>query len=332
MQVRPPSFAHVSGLILLTLNFTGVVMAQPAVDRGETLLKQGDLQGAWTAVIGPAQSGNAHAQFLAGMIENNKGSAMSARQWWLKSSAQGYAEAYTALGYFAMAGRAGEQRSSANAARLFGQGAQGGSAQGMLNLSRLLMIGEGIPTDRARAAQLRSQAAAKQEPTAMALVRGGANKDGPAIVDAATWLGNVDRAEQAVNVLTAEARTGNVTAMVVLGKILYNGQAGGGRNYDLARQWWEKAGNNPAALYYLGVLYMYGRGVHSDWGRAETYFTAAAKQGHPDGARMAATMRDIHVPPVDNSAQQDFEGFCSSKGGSAIGVGCYRGGETIFVK
>jgi TPR repeat protein len=283
-------------------------------------------------VIGPAQSGNAHAQFIAGMVANNKGRTAEARQWWQKSMAQGYPESYTALGYLALGGRAGEARSSANAASLFGQGAERGSAQGMLNLSRLLMLGDGIPMDRARAAQWRTRAAAAKDPTAIGLVNGAANRDGPAMVDAAMWLGNFGRADDGVRLLANEARAGNVTAMVVLGKVYYNGQAGGGRNYELARQWWEKAGDNPAALYYLGVLYMYGRGVHTNWGRAEGYFSAAAKRGHPDGARMAATMRDIHVPPVMNDGQRDFEQFCSSKGGTAIGVACYRGGETVLVK
>ena len=107
---------------------------------------------------------------------------------------------------------------------------------------------------------------------------------------------------------------------------------GGARDHAEARQWWEKAGNNAGALYYLGVLYMYGRGVHSDWGRAETYFYAAARLGHPDGARMAATMRDIHVPPAENNGGNDFAGFCSARGGYAIGVACMKNGDVVLVQ
>jgi TPR repeat protein len=304
--------------------------AQNAVDRGEQLLKDGDLQGAWNAVAGPAQNGSARAQFIAGMVQANSGNVAGARDWWQRSSAAGNGDAATALGYFALGGR-GESRSSTRAAQLFERGARSGSAQGMLNLSRLLMIGDGIAQDRERAAKLRAQAAAAKEPTAIALVKGGGNQPGPAIVDVATWLGNFGRAADGVRILESEARSGNVLAMVVLGRVHYNGEAGGGRDYAAARQWWEKAGNHPVALYDLGILYMYGRGVQTNWGRAEVLFTQAAKAGHPDGERMARTMRDIHVPRVDPEASAErFQSSCYAQNGVPAGSACFRNGDAIM--
>jgi len=318
--------------LIASLLYCSSLLAQPAVERGEGLLKAGDLAGAARVLSGPAQGGNPKAQFLLGMVEANLGRDQGARAWWTKASNGGNGDAATALGYFALGGRGGEPRSSSNAARLFSQGARGGSGQGMLNLSRLLMIGDGIGMDRARAGQLRQQAAGAGEPTATALVRAGANKDGPAIIDVATWLGNFGRAREGVSILEAEAKQGDVAAMIVLGKIHYNGQAGAGRNYELARAWWERAGRNPAALYALGILYMYGRGVHTDWGRAEVYFSGAAKLGHPDGARMAATMRSPRVPTAGLDQRPGFSADCGNRGGYENAGICIRNGDVIDVK
>lgn len=303
------------------------------MDRAEALIQQGNAEAAWRLVVGPAQGGNARAQFLAGMVESARGNSAASRAWWQKGAAAGSADASTALGYLALGGKGGEPRSSTAAARYFTEGAKGGSAQGMLNLSRLLMIGDGVPMNRTQAAEWRTRAAKLNEPTARALVRGGANQDGPAIIDVATWLGNFGRAAEGIALLRREAEAGSTAAMVVLGRAYYNGQAGGGRDYARARYWWEKAGNNAAALYDLGVLYMYGRGVKSDWGRAEVYFSRAAKLGHPDGNRMAAQMRDLHVAPGSiDLPKVDRSPECTSRGGDMIGQSCIVNGQTLFVQ
>ena len=76
---------------------------------------------------------------------------------------------------------------------------------------------------------------------------------------------------------------------------------------------------------------MYGRGVHSNWGRAETYFSEAARRGHPNGQRMAATMRDLHLDPAVLDAQlRDNEMRCGVSGGIAIGTACAVRGEFIW--
>jgi len=126
----------------------------------------------------------------------------------------------------------------------------------MLNLARLHLIGDGIALDRARAAELRQQAATAGEPAGVALVKGGANQDGPAMVDVATWLGNFGRASEGAALLRREAEAGSVAAAVVLGTIYYNGQAGTRRNCGEAKSWWNRAAkaNSPAALNALGLL------------------------------------------------------------------------------
>jgi hypothetical protein len=121
---RSRSRVGAAAIVLLAFAVTVPSMAQPAVDRGESLLKQGNLHGAWAEVISPAQSGNARAQFIAGMVANNRGQTVEARQWWQKSMAQGYSESYTAMGYLAMGGRGGEVRSAANAATVSGPAAR----------------------------------------------------------------------------------------------------------------------------------------------------------------------------------------------------------------
>jgi len=75
---------------------------------------------------------------------------------------------------------------------------------------------------------------------------------------------------------------------------------------------------------------MHGRGVHTDWGRAEQYFSAAAKHGHPSGQRMVEVMRSPRAPSSSSlSSRPYFESDCANAGGYVSGSTCQRGGAII---
>jgi TPR repeat protein len=197
-------------LTLLALLLTPVLgLAQGAVDRAESLLKKGNLQGALEAARGPAQAGNARA------IHRRIGAC--------------------------------------------------------------------------RQQPLCRSAAAANEPTAIALVRAAGNRDAPALIDAAAWLGNFDRSRDAIALLNQQADAGDAPTRVVLGTIYYNGQGGGGRDFVRARQ------------------------------------------GHPDGRRMAASMRDLKLPPgYVEAGPAENEIRCSVSGGTAIGTSCWKDSKPLW--
>ena len=78
------------------------------------------------------------------------------------------------------------------------------------------------------------------------------------------------------------ARAGNAGAMIRLGDLYEQGQ-GVPQNYDIARQWYEKAADKGfrAAMGRLGELYLRGFGVPKDNVMARHWFEKAAAKGFP---------------------------------------------------
>jgi len=56
------------------------------------------------------------------------------------------------------------------------------------------------------------------------------------------------------------------------------------QDYDMARQWYQKAANagNTDAMYNLGLLYRDGQGVAQDYDKACEWFQKAADAGDAD--------------------------------------------------
>ena len=78
--------------------------------------------------------------------------------------------------------------------------------------------------------------------------------------------------------------------MTSLGRLYENG-LGVPRDYDKAREWWEKAAalDNATAMNYLAWLYQSGPGVLRDFGKArEWYEKAAAKEAREQLEKAAA--------------------------------------------
>jgi len=82
------------------------------------------------------------------------------------------------------------------------------------------------------------------------------------------------------------AADGNIEAMWNLG-VIYEFGKGVVQDYQQARQWYEKAAaaGYAAAMNRLGVLYAYGRGVTQDSRQARQWFEKAAAAGDTDAER-----------------------------------------------
>ena len=76
------------------------------------------------------------------------------------------------------------------------------------------------------------------------------------------------------------AETGNTSAQVLLGKMLYEGKRYG-LDRDKAFMWFFKAArsNNVEAMYYLGKCYHKGSGVDYDFEKGNEWYKKAADQG-----------------------------------------------------
>lgn len=96
---------------------------------------------------------------------------------------------------------------------------------------------------------------------------------------------DTDLAEDEIAQLKARAEAGDRTAMRSLGNRY---QAGNGvpKNYDLMREWWERAAQagNTTAMWDLGYYYLIGKYLDQDVARGVAWFDLAIENGNADAA------------------------------------------------
>jgi TPR repeat protein len=92
-------------------------------------------------------------------------------------------------------------------------------------------------------------------------------------------FGRIDK-NKMFAVFQAGANHGDATSMANLG-ILYRDGQGVARDYDKAREWFEKAveKGDVSAIVYLGLLYRNGWGVARDYAKAREWFEMAVNKG-----------------------------------------------------
>jgi TPR repeat protein len=100
------------------------------------------------------------------------------------------------------------------------------------------------------------------------------------------------------------------------------------QSYSAALPWFNKAAaqKNPDALFFLGMMYEYGRGVNQDVPKAQSLFDQAASLGQRNAAMEAAGMR-MEGAAAEQAAR--YAAVCRKAGGYTDGPLCLRGGEAI---
>jgi TonB family protein len=125
---------------------------------------------------------------------------------------------------------------------------------------------------------------------------------GPASRRQTLDLFNAKQYAAAKDQATAEAASGNVVSMYVLGEIYSSGK-GAVQDYAEAASWYRKAAdaNYAPAMVELGKLYETGRGVDQDLVEAARWYRLSAEAG--DGAGMAGLG---HMYEIAGGVQQDY--------------------------
>ena len=191
----------------------------------------------------------------------------------------------------------------------------------MGNLAIMLDAGVGGPPDTARAAQLRAGVASHSDSDFAKRV----TSDPGNLAMTAAWQSG--HYQDALKIAYALVANGNTAAEAMIGKSYYEG-LGAAQSYTAALPWFNKAAaqKNADALFFLGMMYEYGRGVNQDVPKTQALFDQAAALGQHYAAIEAAGMR---MEGAAAEQQARFATVCHNAGGIADGPVCSRGGLAI---
>jgi TPR repeat protein len=327
----------------------------PSVRAGFAALKGGDRVTAWRDFMADAQKGDSDAQAALGsMLFQNinppgTGFYKDCEKWLLASARQGNEHGMDMLAQYYyndaknMAGgiNPGVNNSPlspdgqriadakfAQAREWFEKSAAKGDLYAKGNLAIMLDSGVGGPRDPNRAAQLRAEV--KKGPDANFAKR--ATADPGSLALTAAWQSG--HYADAIKNAEAGAAIGDASAESLLGRAYYEG-LGVQRNYATAQVWLNKAvaQNNADAMFFLGLMKEFGRGVPQNLDEALKLFDRAAALGQGYAKMEAAGMRmqgDINRQMAKYHGGGVMERACQTAGGISDGNGlCMKGGSDI---
>jgi TPR repeat protein len=307
-----------------------------------------DYATAWREFMVDAEKGNAEAQAGIGAMlfkhMNPPGTGYYAQceKWLLASANQGNVKGMDFLGqyYYAVGGSiAGGINPGHNTAPIspvlqqqadgkfalarqwFERAAAKNDGYAMGNLAIMLDAGVGGPADKPRAAQLREQLKHLTDPN---FARKATTDPGKLAMSASWQSGHY---ADALKSAQAMADKGDADAEALLGKAYYEG-VGVDRNYATALLWTNKAvaQNNADAIFILGLMTEFGRGVRQDLDGALRLFDRAGSMGQRYAQMEAKGMR---MAGEAAAQQARFARQCASRGGVADGPVCDVGGMAI---
>jgi TPR repeat protein len=307
-----------------------------------------DYPTAWRDFTVDAQKGNSEAQAGIGAMLfkhlNPPGTGYYAQceKWLLASANQGNVKGMDFLGQYyyavgsAVAGGINPGHNNAPIPPALQQQADGKFAlarqwferasakndgYAMGDLAIMLDAGVGGPADKARAAQLREQLKHLTD----ANFANRATTDPGKLAMSASWQSG--HYADAIRNAQAMADKGDADAEALLGKAYYEG-VGVDRNYATALLWTNKAvaQNNADAMFILGLMTEFGRGVRQDPDGALRLFDKAGTMGQRYAQMEAKGMR---MAGEAAAQQARFARQCASRGGVADGPACAVGGMAI---
>jgi TPR repeat protein len=216
----------------------------------------------------------------------------------------------------------------AKARSWFEKSAAKGDGYAMGNLAIMLDAGVGGPRDPARAQQVRAQMNAANS-DANYVKKQTTDTAGSAMT--VSWMSG--HYADAIKAAQAAAAKGDANAEALLGRAYYEG-LGVPQNRTEAKKWLTLAvnQNQPDAMFFLGLMEEYGRGVPQNVQGALALFDRAAALGQHYADMEAAGMR-MQGEAAAQAARSHggAEGVaCATAGGVSVGGGeCVRGGSNI---
>ena len=251
-------------------------------------------------VLPVAQSGDARAQYIAGMI-------------YLFGD--------------------GTRQNIAEAVRWLQPSARAGMPQAMVALAGLYDVGQGVPFDANRAMQLRQQAARAGDPTARAQIADDQQLRGQRDFRRASILTDLKQYRAAIPYATAAADAGSANAQLLLGRAYHFG-LGVAVDHRAAAALYQRSADGGLAdgNRALAYVYEFGLGVGVDHKKALVYYDRAAAKGSAKARRAAANLRspDYYRPPQHydaGSGSADANFFCDY--GVARGRQCFDSSTNV---
>jgi len=216
----------------------------------------------------------------------------------------------------------------AKARSWFEQSAAKGDGYAMGNLATMLDAGVGGPRDPARAQQVRAQMNAANSDADYVKKQ---NTDTTGSAMKVSWMSG--HYADAIKAAQAGAAKGDANAEALLGRAYYEG-LGVPQNRTEAKKWLTLAvnQNQPDAMFFLGLMEEYGRGIPQNVPGALALFDRAAALGQHYADMEAAGMRMQGEAAAQAArAHGTVEDVaCSTAGGVSVGGGeCIRGGSNI---
>ena len=141
--------------------------------------------------------------------------------------------------------------------------------------------------------------------------------------------------EISIKYLKLYAKAGIPKAMHAMGMVYYTGLIDGKRDFDAAREWFEKANakGHLKSAYNLAMMYRLGIGVKQDFGKAYTYVCRAGEAGQPQAvyARGYFHYKGLGCTQSYDSAMTYFKAAAGKGHGySMFMMGlCYRNGYGV---
>ena len=234
----------------------------------------------------------------------------------LKGAKNGDARSQYIVGTMYLFGHVTKQN-VVEAARWIEASAKSGLPQALVALSQLYDVGKGVPMDRARALELRQQAARAGNATARGQIEEDRKMPGQAEFRRASVLYDLNLVAEAIPHAKLAMAAGSANAQYFMGRVNHFGMAGMPVNLAEAVRLYRLATEGGVADASRGLAYMYefGLGVRVDRKMALVYYDRSAGRGNELAKRAAANLRSPdYDQPLNHRAGGNTPGSQCSNG------------------
>lgn len=301
-------------IFLATFLVSGARASQDSFAEAKAAYEAGKYDEAVKLVQKTANSGNAHAQYVLGILyQHGRGVPQDGRkavEWYMKAADRGETAAANNLGYLYYTGKAGVPVDYSRAFHWYLKAVQTDQSDSWRNsvawsnLGNMYFLGRGVGKDDAKAADCFRNGAEKGNPFAQSNL-GYLYEHG---------LGVKQDLAQAKQWYEKAAKQGYPFAERNLAVMYETGQ-GTMRDYSEALKWYTDAAQHGSsfAQYKLGRIYERALGVPRDLVEAYKWYTLASAQGDKGADENMKRLQTVLSPPQIDDAKKRAAAFAPVK-------------------